>query len=90
MEQSLGQDPADSPVCRRDLIIRWKCGTAESQVRPVRIWGSSAWLAGPCSPATRGDYHHSIHAGLESERLESRNFEVYSGFTGWFSTRLTF
>lgn len=53
----------------------------------------------------RGDFHHSIYGGLvwwvcpkrfsllgglEWERLESRDVEVYSGVTGWFSTRLMF
>ena len=53
----------------------------------------------------RGDFHHSIYGGLvwwvcpkrmsilgglEWERLESRDTKIYSGLTGWFSTRLMF
>jgi len=59
----------------------------------------------PSLSAGRGDFHHSIYGGLvwwvipknmsilgglEWERLESRDTKVYSGLTGWFSTRLMF
>jgi len=34
--------------------------------------------------------HFTMLAGVEWERLESRNDRVYSGVTGWFSTRVMF
>jgi hypothetical protein len=31
-----------------------------------------------------------VPSGIEWQRLESRDAKIYSGVTGWFSTRLMF
>jgi hypothetical protein len=59
----------------------------------------------PALAAGAGDFHESVYAGmictiipehftmlagLEWERLESRDTRIYQGVTGWFSTRVIF
>ncbi|BCX48716.1 hypothetical protein HAHE_26240 [Haloferula helveola] len=73
--------------------------------RYVREAGLSANEGIPLLAAGRGDELQSLYgglvwticpkrltvlAGLEWERLESRDREIYSGLTGWFSTRVIF
>jgi len=73
--------------------------------RYAREAGRPANEAIPSLASGRGDFHHSLYGGLvwwvcpkrmsvlgglEWERLESNNQDVYSGITGWFSTRVIF
>lgn len=73
--------------------------------RYAREAGRAANEGIPSLATGRGDFHQSIYGGLvwwvcpkrlailgglEWEKLKSRDADVYSGLTGWFSTRVMF
>lgn len=73
--------------------------------RYARQAGGPAREAIPSLARGSGDFHQSVYgglvwtaapgrltvlAGVEWQRLESRDAKIYSGVTGWFSTRLVF
>lgn len=73
--------------------------------RYARQAGGPAREGIPSLARGTGDFHHSVYGGLvwtvvpgrltvlsgiEWQRLESRDAKIYSGVTGWFSTRLMF